>query len=79
MEALFCSYFFPVYINIFSGRRSGTSSKGRMFKNGIRLDMRVIYWIYAGWLYWCTMYLMHHYLIDLVAGGCLATVCFFCE
>lgn len=23
------------------------------------------------------MYLTHHYLIDLVAGGCLATFCFY--
>ncbi|SPO23095.1 related to AUR1 - inositol phosphorylceramide synthase [Ustilago trichophora] len=61
MKALFCSYFFPIVVKI-----------GR-----IRLDARVLYWTYCFWLYWCTMYLMHHYLIDLVAGACLATFCFY--
>ncbi|KAK0549142.1 Phosphatidylinositol:ceramide phosphoinositol transferase (IPC synthase) [Tilletia horrida] len=63
MEALFCSYFFPIALNMFRGR--------------LRVDTRVFYWTYCFWLYWCTMYLMHHYLIDLVAGGCLATLCFY--
>ena len=62
MEALFLSYFFPVALRI-----------GR-----VRLDARVLYWTYAFWLYWCTMYLMHHYLVDLVGGACLATACFYC-
>lgn len=61
IKALFCSYFFPVVVRI-----------GRL-----RLDARVLYWTYCFWLYWCTMYLMHHYLIDLVAGACLATFCFY--
>ncbi|PWN46931.1 PAP2-domain-containing protein [Violaceomyces palustris] len=61
MEALFCSYFFPVALRV-----------GRL-----RIDSRVLYWSYCFWLYWCTMYLMHHYLIDLVAGGCLSTMCFY--
>ncbi|KAF9075555.1 hypothetical protein BDP27DRAFT_1039766 [Rhodocollybia butyracea] len=34
-------------------------------------------WAYAGVLYWATMYMTHHYLIDVVAGACLATVCFY--
>ncbi|SJX61695.1 related to AUR1-inositol phosphorylceramide synthase [Sporisorium reilianum f. sp. reilianum] len=61
LKALFCSYFFPVVLKI-----------GRL-----RLDARVLYWSYCGWLYFSTMYLMHHYLIDLVAGACLATFCFY--
>lgn len=61
LKALFCSYFFPVKLCI-----------GRL-----RLDARVLYWGYCAWLYWCTMYLMHHYLVDLVAGACLATFCFY--
>ncbi|KAF5365008.1 hypothetical protein D9757_011426 [Collybiopsis confluens] len=34
-------------------------------------------WAYAGILYWATMYMTHHYLIDVVGGACLATTCFF--
>ncbi|TKY86764.1 hypothetical protein EX895_004404 [Sporisorium graminicola] len=61
LKALFCSYFFPVVLKI-----------GRL-----RLDARVLYWGYTGLLYFSTMYLMHHYLIDLVAGACLATFSFY--
>lgn len=60
-EALFLSYFFPIKIKIGS----------------LRFDARALYWTYCFWLYWSTMYLMHHYLIDLVAGGCLATFSFY--
>ncbi|KAF9003438.1 hypothetical protein BDQ17DRAFT_1356222, partial [Cyathus striatus] len=34
-------------------------------------------WAYAGILYWATMYLTHHYLIDVVSGACLATAFFY--
>ncbi|KAF4567418.1 Aureobasidin resistance protein Aur1 [Pleurotus pulmonarius] len=34
-------------------------------------------WAYAGVLYWATMYLTHHYLIDVVGGACLATAFFY--
>ncbi|KAI5992640.1 PAP2-domain-containing protein [Pisolithus marmoratus] len=33
-------------------------------------------WAYVGVLYWSTMYLTHHYLIDVVGGACLATTFF---
>jgi membrane-associated phospholipid phosphatase len=69
MEALFCSYFFPLALSL--------PIPG--IKSRIRFDARILYWLYAFWLYWCTMYLMHHFLVDLVGGGCLATACFYCE
>ncbi|KAG2359666.1 hypothetical protein BDR07DRAFT_1414548 [Suillus spraguei] len=34
-------------------------------------------WAYAAVLYWSTMYLSHHYLIDVVGGACLATASFY--
>ncbi|EDR02215.1 uncharacterized protein LACBIDRAFT_159277, partial [Laccaria bicolor S238N-H82] len=34
-------------------------------------------WAYTGVLYWATMYLSHHYLIDVVGGACLATAFFY--
>lgn len=65
------SYFFPLGITLF--RSTKPSPHGWV----LRLDMRIVYWCYTGWLYWCTMYLMHHFFIDLVAGACLATACFY--
>ena len=69
MEALFCSYFFPIALEL---PMPGLKSR-------VKFDARILYWIYAFWLFWCTMYLMHHFLVDLVGGGCLATACFYCE
>lgn len=72
MEALFCSYFFPIQLQL-GGIFERIIGKGKR----LNVDMRIFYWTYAFWLYWCTMYLMHHYLVDLVGGGCLATLCFY--
>jgi hypothetical protein len=36
-----------------------------------------VVWTYAAVLYWSTMYLTHHYLIDVVGGACLATAFFY--
>lgn len=73
MEALYCSYFFPISIQIGGSLIDRVLGKGKK----LALDARLLYWSYAFWLYWCTMYLMHHYLVDLVGGGCLATMCFY--
>ncbi|CAO1617012.1 unnamed protein product [Parajaminaea phylloscopi] len=72
MEALFCSYFFPIQLQI-----GGIFTRMLGKNKRLSIDARVFYWSYAFWLYWCTMYLMHHYLVDLVGGGCLATLCFY--
>lgn len=72
MEALFCSYFFPIQLQL-GGIFERLLGHGKRLK----IDARMFYWSYAFWLYWCTMYLMHHYLVDLVGGGCLATLCFY--
>lgn len=34
-------------------------------------------WIYCGVLYWSTMYLTQHYLVDVVGGACFATAFFY--
>lgn len=33
--------------------------------------------VYAGWVWWATMYLSHHYAIDLVSGGLIAAAFFY--
>ena len=34
-------------------------------------------WAYTGILFWSTMYMTHHYLIDVVGGSCLAVAAFY--
>lgn len=33
--------------------------------------------VYAMWMWWATMYLSHHYAVDLVGGGILAAAAFY--
>jgi hypothetical protein len=39
--------------------------------------LKPLYWGYTGILWWATMYLSHHYLIDLTGGACLSVLVFF--
>lgn len=39
--------------------------------------MRSIFVAYTLWMWWSTMYLSHHYAIDLVAGSLIAAVAYF--
>lgn len=40
-------------------------------------QFRTLFIIYAGWVWWATMYLSHHYAIDLVGGGIIAAIIFY--
>lgn len=40
-------------------------------------QFRTFFIMYAGWVWWATMYLSHHYAIDLVAGGLIAAAFFY--
>ncbi|MCV5147995.1 phosphatase PAP2 family protein, partial [Escherichia coli] len=32
---------------------------------------------YVGWIWWATMYLNHHYAVDLVGGGLMAAIAYY--
>ncbi len=38
---------------------------------------RPLFITYVGWIFWATMYLNHHYAIDLVGGGLIAVACYY--
>jgi hypothetical protein len=40
-------------------------------------SLKPLYWAYTGVLWWATMYLSHHYLIDLTGGACLSVMVFY--
>jgi len=37
----------------------------------------LLYYFYVGWIWWATMYLGHHYFVDLLGGFVYAIVCVF--
>jgi hypothetical protein len=67
----------PLVFGAFPSLHAGTSTMEALFLTHFFPKYAPFYWAYAGTLYWATMYLTHHYLVDVVGGGCLALGCFF--
>ncbi|KAJ9115478.1 hypothetical protein QFC22_005236 [Naganishia vaughanmartiniae] len=67
----------PLVFGAFPSLHAGTSTMEALFLTYFFPKYAPFYWAYACILYWATMYLTHHYLVDVVGGGCLALVCFY--
>lgn len=67
----------PLVFGAFPSLHAGTSTMEALFLTHFFPKYAPFYWAYAGTLYWATMYLTHHYLVDVVGGGCLALGCFY--
>ncbi|GAA5892282.1 hypothetical protein JCM6882_003629 [Rhodosporidiobolus microsporus] len=67
----------PVPFGAFPSLHAGCSTMEALFLSHFFPKGRAFYWVYVFWLYWSTMYLTHHYLIDLVAGGSLSCAFFY--
>ncbi|EPQ53302.1 PAP2-domain-containing protein [Gloeophyllum trabeum ATCC 11539] len=67
----------PVVFGAFPSLHAGCATIEALFISQFFPEMTKYIWAYAGVLYWATMYLTHHYLIDVVSGACLATACFY--
>lgn len=67
----------PVPFGAFPSLHAGCSTMEALFLSHFFPKGRPFYWLYVFLLYWSTMYLTHHYLIDLVAGGSLSCTFFY--
>lgn len=67
----------PVVFGAFPSLHAGSATIEALAVSHFFPHMRFYAWGYALTLYWATMYLTHHYLIDVVVGACLATVTFY--
>jgi hypothetical protein len=67
----------PLVFGAFPSLHSGCATMEALFLTHFFPRFKMVYWSYVGILYWSTMYLTHHYLIDVVGGGCLALASFF--
>jgi membrane-associated phospholipid phosphatase len=67
----------PLVFGAFPSLHAGWATLEALFISHFFPDKTRYVWGYAGVLYWSTMYLTHHYLIDVVGGACLATVFFY--
>jgi membrane-associated phospholipid phosphatase len=67
----------PVVFGAFPSLHAADATVAALFLSHFFPQTTRYAWIYAGVLYWATMYLTHHYLIDVVGGACLATAFFY--
>lgn len=67
----------PLVFGAFPSLHSGCAVMDALFLAHFFPRGKVIYWTYVGLLWWSTMYLSHHYLIDLVGGACLSVAFFY--
>lgn len=66
----------PLVFGAFPSLHAGWATLGALFITHFWDGTGRYVWAYVGVLYWSTMYLTHHYLIDVVGGACLATAFF---
>lgn len=67
----------PVVFGAFPSLHSACATMEALFISHFFPQCTKYIWTYAAVLYWATMYLTHHYLIDVVGGSCLAIACFY--
>lgn len=66
----------PVPFGAFPSLHAANAVLEALFMSHCFPQFRTYFIMYAGWVCWATMYLSHHYAIDLVVGGLIAS-CFF--
>ncbi|KAI6245503.1 Inositol phosphorylceramide synthase catalytic subunit aur1 [Erysiphe necator] len=67
----------PLVFGAFPSLHSGNAVLEAFFMSHCFPKLRLPVIIYAMWMWWATMYLSHHYAVDLVGGGMLAAIAFY--
>ncbi|KAF7789146.1 hypothetical protein EIP86_000083 [Pleurotus ostreatoroseus] len=62
----------PLVFGAFPSLHAGCTTLEALFISNFFPHMTKFVWSYTLLLYWSTMYMTHHYLIDVVGGACLA-------
>ncbi|KAF2455369.1 putative aureobasidin-resistance protein [Lineolata rhizophorae] len=66
----------PMVFGAFPSLHAANSTLECLFMSHVFPKLRPVFIAYTLWMWWATMYLSHHYAVDLMAGGLLAA-CFF--
>ncbi|KZZ94410.1 aureobasidin resistance protein Aur1 [Moelleriella libera RCEF 2490] len=67
----------PVPFGAFPSLHGGYAVLEALFMSHCFPQFRMFFIGYVGWIWWSTMYLSHHYAIDLVGGGLIAAGFFY--
>lgn len=66
----------PLVFGAFPSLHSGCAVMDVLFLSWLFPKYSVVWWSYASLLWWSTMYLTHHYFIDLIFGAALSVTFF---
>ena len=67
----------PLVFGAFPSLHSGNAVLEALFMSYCFPKLRPLVIGYAMWMWWATMYLSHHYAVDLVGGGIMAGIAFY--
>lgn len=67
----------PMVFGAFPSLHSGSATIEALFMSLTFPKLRPLFILYTLWLWWATMYLSHHYAVDLVGGSMLAAMTYF--
>lgn len=67
----------PLIFGAFPSLHSACATMDALWLSYLFPKISWIFCIYVFWLWWCTMYLTHHYFMDLVLGSSLAISFFY--
>lgn len=66
----------PVIFGAFPSLHSGCCIMEVLFMTYLFPQLKWLWFFYASWLWWSTMYLTHHYFVDLIGGAILSLIFF---
>lgn len=67
----------PMVFGAFPSLHSGSATIEALFMSYVFPKLRPLFILYTMWLLWATMYLSHHYAVDLVGGAMLSAIAYF--
>jgi len=67
----------PMVFGAFPSLHAADATMEALFMSYVFPKLTPLFSLYVVWLWWATMYLSHHYAVDLVAGSLLAGIVFF--
>ncbi|KZF21932.1 aureobasidin resistance protein Aur1 [Xylona heveae TC161] len=67
----------PLVFGAFPSLHAGAATIQALFLSHIFPRLRPLFVFYTLWIWWATMYLSHHYAVDLVGGSLVASVAFY--
>lgn len=67
----------PMPFGAFPSLHSANATLEALFMSFCFPRLRPLFFFYVGWLWWATMYLNHHYAVDLVAGSLMSTAIYY--